>query len=133
MRVKLNLSPPRELGEQNETAIYRLVQECLNNVVCHSSAGNVNISLVSVDGGVRLCVEDDGVGFRPEEAALKHGSFGLAGMSERVALLGGRFNVESQPGQGTKVQIHLPLAAKKGAQTRKLSDSHGQNSNLAGG
>ncbi|RPI11640.1 MAG: sensor histidine kinase, partial [Acidobacteriales bacterium] len=114
MKLKLHLAPPRELGEQAKTAIYRLVQECLSNVARHSSALNVNISVTSADGRIRLCVEDDGVGFRVEEAAAKRGSFGLAGMRERVALLGGKFHVHSQPGQGTRVCIGLPLPVKRG-------------------
>ncbi len=114
MKLKLHLAPPRELGEQAKTAIYRLVQECLNNVARHSSAKNVNISVTSADGRIRLCVEDDGVGFQVEEAAAKRGSFGLAGMRERVALLGGKFHVDSRPGLGTRVCIALPLSVKRG-------------------
>jgi len=112
--VKLHLAPPRQLGEQAKTAIYRLVQECLNNVARHSSALNVNISVTSADERIRLCVEDDGVGFQVEEAVAKRGSFGLAGMRERVALFGGKFQVTSQPGQGTRVCIALPLSVRRG-------------------
>jgi two-component system sensor histidine kinase DegS len=58
---------------------------------------------------LRLNVEDDGVGFQVEEALAKRDSFGLAGIRERVALLGGRFDIRSSPGMGTKMKIELPL------------------------
>jgi len=76
------------LPKQFEVIVYRLVQECLNNVNKHSFCSNVMISVSCADGILRLCVEDDGVGFRVEDAVNKPGSFGLAGIRERVALLG---------------------------------------------
>jgi two-component system sensor histidine kinase DegS len=89
------------------------VQECFNNIGKHAQASQVNISLSSTDGLLKLIVEDDGVGFRIEEALEKRESFGLSGMRERVALLGGKFQVESHtegPKRGTKISIELPIA-----------------------
>lgn len=98
-----------------EVTLYRIVQECLNNIARHSSCSAINISLSSADGRIRLTVEDDGVGFDMQTAAAKRGSFGLAGIRERVRLLGGQCNIESWPGaatrgrQGTRVSVNLEL------------------------
>jgi signal transduction histidine kinase len=134
IRVKLVLSRMGRLPQHTEIIIYRLVQECFNNIAKHSSASGVNISVSSADGWVRLAVEDNGVGFRVEEALARKDSFGLSGMRERVALLGGRFEIRSRPrsgssikasdgtgvrngwvdhkkaGRGTKILIRLPVA-----------------------
>ncbi len=119
-RVRLHLARLGPIAQKTEIILYRLVQECCNNIGKHSSAGNVNISASSADGTVRLTVEDDGVGFNVEEALARRDSFGLSGMRERVALLGGRFEVRSWPAgaasaegkrknKGTKILITLPL------------------------
>ena len=112
-RVKLQLSKMGALTQQIEIIAYRLVQECFNNIGKHSGASHVNISLSSADGWLKLAVEDNGVGFRVEEALAKRESFGMSGMRERVALLGGQFYVESRmegPKRGTKISIELPIA-----------------------
>jgi signal transduction histidine kinase len=113
-RVKLQLSKmARRLPQQTEVITYRLVQECFNNIGKHAHASQVNISLSSTDGHLKLTVEDNGVGFKIEEALEKRESFGLSGMRERVALLGGQFQVESRtdgPKRGTKISIELPIA-----------------------
>ncbi len=115
--IRLQVGPLRDLPGRIVIASYRLAQECLSNAVRHSSAAGVNISVASADGRLRLRVEDDGVGFRVEEAFAKRGSYGLAGMLERVSLLGGELRVESRPGRGTRIWINLPLRTEKGSQT----------------
>lgn len=112
-RVKLQLNKMGILPQQTEVIAYRLVQECFNNIGKHAAATLVNISLASTDGFLKLIVEDNGVGFNVEAAFQKRESFGLAGMRERVALLGGAFQVESRtegPKTGTKISIELPIA-----------------------
>jgi signal transduction histidine kinase len=112
-RVKLQLSKMGVLPQQLEVISYRLVQECFNNIGKHSGATNVNISLASADGRLKLTVDDNGIGFVVEEALAKRESFGLSGMRERVALLGGKFHVESRTEgakRGTKISIELPIA-----------------------
>ncbi len=112
-RVRLQLSKMGALTQQIEIIAYRLVQECFNNIGKHSGATHVNISLTSADGWLKLTVEDNGVGFRVEEALAKRDSFGMSGMRERVALLGGKFYVESRmegPKTGAKISIELPIA-----------------------
>jgi signal transduction histidine kinase len=109
-RVKLHISPRAgRLPQEAEIMTYRLVQECFNNIAKHSSASIVNIHLSSTDNSVELCVEDNGVGFRVEEALERRNSFGLSGMMERVALLGGAFEVQSFPSKGTRIQVQLPI------------------------
>jgi signal transduction histidine kinase len=120
MQIRLRAGPLRDVPRQVAIASYRIVQECLNNALRHSSASNVNISVVSADGEMRLQVEDDGVGFRVEEALMKSGSFGLAGMSERASLLGGEFRIESRPRRGTRVWISLPIPEGRGSRTREV-------------
>jgi signal transduction histidine kinase len=93
--------------------VYRLVQECCSNIARHSAASKVNISLRTADGVLRVRVEDDGVGFRLDEALARRESFGLAGMRERVAIVGGRFALDSRPGRGSCVSIELPLPEKR--------------------
>lgn len=112
-RVKLQLSRMGDLPHQLEIISYRLVQECFNNIGKHSEATVVNVSLISADETLKLVVEDNGVGFSVEEAVARRDSFGLSGMRERVALLGGRFQVESRTTgskTGTKISIELPIA-----------------------
>jgi signal transduction histidine kinase len=112
-RVRLQLSKMGVLPQQLEVISYRLVQECFNNIGKHSGATHVNISLASADGRLKLTVDDNGIGFKVEEALAKRESFGLSGMRERVALLGGTFHVESRTEgakRGTKISIELPIA-----------------------
>ncbi len=118
IQVKLHLTGLKRLPRGMEIVVYRLVQECFNNIAKHSKATAVNISVGSADGMVRLEVEDNGIGFRVEEALARQDSFGLSGMRERVALLGGKFHLSSHPiesasrrRRGTKITMLLPVAA----------------------
>ena len=110
-KVKLQVHRLAQLPKQTEVMVYRLVQECFNNIAKHSAASVVNLSLGSDDGLLKLSVADNGVGFNVEEALAKRESYGLAGMRERVALLGGVFEVRSSPaaGRGTRIIIQLPI------------------------
>lgn len=115
-RVRLAMSRIGNLPQKIEIIVYRLVQECCNNIGKHSGATHVNISVSSADGHLKLIVEDNGVGFDVEEALAKRDSFGLSGMRERVALLGGRFSVKSYPDgskRGTKIAIELPIERQR--------------------
>jgi signal transduction histidine kinase len=90
-----------------ETAIFRVVQEALTNVARHARARRVSVVVGRHDGHATVAVEDDGVGFDPEDAAAS-GRLGLVGMRERVALAGGGLDVESSPGNGTTVLARFP-------------------------
>jgi two-component system, NarL family, sensor histidine kinase DevS len=99
------LGPDRLLPEV-ETALYRIVQESLTNIVKHSRAAGVSILVGRKDGAASVVVEDDGIGFDP--ARTREEGLGLIGMRERVALLGGRLTIESRPGAGTTFVAEVP-------------------------
>jgi signal transduction histidine kinase len=121
-RVRLLLTRLRRLPQHTEIIVYRLVQECCNNIAKHSGASSVNISVSSADGWVRLAVEDNGVGFNVEEALARKDSFGLSGMRERVALLGGRFEVQSYLKNGSRRGIRTgPLTGKVSLEGKRRS------------
>jgi len=107
--IQLNMSDVEELPAGPKIMMYRLVQECFSNAVKHSSANNVRVDLMRSNGSVEMRMRDDGVGFDLAEALRKRESFGLAGMRERVALLGGDIDIQSGPGKGTKVSIAIPV------------------------
>jgi len=94
-----------------ETALFRVAQQALANVVEHASATHAEVSIECTAKGVLLRVGDDGCGFDPDHvqviADIAH--FGLIAMRERVEALGGRFRVTTAPGQGTVVETRLPL------------------------
>ncbi len=97
-----------DLPEQYKTSVYRVVQEALHNCARHAQAKTVRITVRQLQDRLQLSVQDDGHGFRPE---LERG-MGLLGMQERVTHLGGKFEIESEPGLGTLIAISLPLAAQ---------------------
>ena len=114
-RVRLRSGRLGRLRQEVEITVYRIVQECCNNIARHSQATAVNLSVELADESVRVIVEDNGVGFDTNEAFHRGGSFGLAGMRERVMLLGGQFSIDSRrPGtrhkadQGTRLRITVP-------------------------
>jgi signal transduction histidine kinase len=95
------------LPSEVETALYRVVQESLTNIVKHADAGNISVSLARRESGVAAVIEDDGAGFDPR--AADGDGIGLLGMRERLALIDGRLEIESRPGAGTTVVAEVPL------------------------
>jgi signal transduction histidine kinase len=107
MQVRFEAALPSErLPPQIETALYRIVQEALTNVVKHARAGSVSVVLTRKPSSVAALVEDDGHGFDP--AHVRDGGFGLVGMRERVGLFDGRLQVESGE-DGTTLVTEVPL------------------------
>jgi signal transduction histidine kinase len=94
-----------------ETTVYRIVQEALTNVLKHAAATRVSVILEYRNNQIRTIVEDDGKGFNAEAPTADGGGLGLMGMQERVALVGGTLDVESQPGSGTTVVVRIPTAS----------------------
>jgi signal transduction histidine kinase len=108
LRVDLEARLAEErLPSEVETALYRIVQEALTNIVKHSHATRVSILLTRRDASVAAVVEDDGEGFDPSVDA--QGGLGIVGMRERLALLGGRLAIESAPTAGTTLMAEVPL------------------------
>jgi two-component system, NarL family, sensor kinase len=100
------------LPEHIEIALYRIAQECLQNIVKHAEARVARLSLDIGDDTVRLEIVDDGVGFDTLEHPLgadPMGGYGLLSMAERAELVGGRLNIRSRPGSGTAVTVTIPL------------------------
>ncbi len=122
-RVRLRISGASEpLPRESQEVVYRVAQECLQNVAKHSQASSVNLSLHVADKSIRLSVLDNGAGFHAETARARPTSFGLAGMRERAALLGGTLVIRTAPGKGTGVILELPRTAAQVAPNGK--DSH---------
>jgi signal transduction histidine kinase len=103
--VEAQLGPER-LSSDVETALYRMVQEALTNVVKHAQARSVSIVLTNARGTLTAVIEDDGRGFDPE--AAREG-MGLDGMRERLGLIAGKLGIESRPGGGTTLVAKVPV------------------------
>jgi signal transduction histidine kinase len=103
LRAEGNLS---SLSDSQKIVLFRVVQEALSNVRKHSAAGRVSVALRSRRTFVEVTVTDDGCGFRLQQ--LSTDRLGLAGISERVRLLGGAVEIETSPGAGTTVRATLP-------------------------
>ena len=113
LNVTRDLDLPREEVRRPtaliETAVYRLVQEALNNISKHSHAAHAGLTVRATPSSIRISVTDDGVGFEP---ALVREGFGLVGMRERAALLGGTLEIESRTGSGTTIRSEIPLTTR---------------------
>jgi signal transduction histidine kinase len=97
------------LTEALTISFYRLLQEALNNVARHAQADEVKVALQYDGETVSLVIEDNGQGFDPRRRRSRQsGGIGLVGMQERLELLGGRMDVDSQPGRGTKLVASIP-------------------------
>jgi signal transduction histidine kinase len=102
------VSVPKEV----RVALFRICQEGLNNAMRHAEAGQVEVTLDLQDRGVRLVVEDDGVGFEVPTylgSLIDQQHLGLVGMRERAEGVGGSFRLESEPGRGTRISVDVPL------------------------
>lgn len=111
LHVDFNSETLPPIPDLQATALYRLVQEGLNNAAKHARATSVWINLGYSEGEVSLSIEDNGQGFDPKRIG---GSMGLRGIRERFLMLNGSFDIESAPGKGTRLFGSLPLAAPNG-------------------
>ena len=97
---------PGSVGEDQQTVIYRVVQEALSNAAQHSGAKHIDFDLqIFPSHGVELRVSDDGRGFDTRRAG---NGLGLGGMAERARLVGGELSIRSEPGHGTRVRLYIP-------------------------
>jgi two-component system NarL family sensor kinase len=100
------------LPDHIELALYRIAQECLQNVVKHANASTARLTFTVEDDTARLEIVDDGVGFDTFEHPLgsdEMSGYGLLSMAERAEIVGGRLNIRSRPGSGTAVTATIPL------------------------
>ena len=95
-----------DISLEEKQAIYRIMQEALANVARHSGAENVAVTLKYLENGVEFSIRDDGTGF---DSAQEHDGMGLDSMRERAEALGGYISIESTAGQGTLIQVSLPI------------------------
>ena len=119
--VELDLHAGRRLPEPVEVAAYYVVSEALTNAAKHAHASVVNVEVDTPDATLQLAIRDDGIG----GADLSQGS-GLVGLNDRVEALGGTLQVASSPGNGTTLQIEVPLEDKSAVPTgpgRRLGTS----------
>ncbi len=109
--IEVDLDDDR-LPDHVEIAVYRIAQECLQNVVKHAKATRARLTFMVSDDIARLEIADDGVGFDTFEHPLgsdEMGGYGLLSMAERAEIVGGRLNIRSRPGEGTIVTATIPL------------------------
>jgi signal transduction histidine kinase len=99
----------KKLPPQLETAVYRILQECLNNATRHSGSERIRVEIVGNRQALSLTVRDWGGGFDPDAVTVEHR--GLRGLRDRAELLGGRASFKTEPGWGTLVTVDLPLMA----------------------
>jgi signal transduction histidine kinase len=122
MDVSVAADLPDDLPDDFKTCIYRVVQEALHNCASHARAKSVRIRVQQEPGRLNLSVQDDGQGFDSQHVK----GLGLLGIQERVAQLGGKCMVHSEPGTGTILTVELPLGGDDGHGNGNLreTDSH---------
>jgi signal transduction histidine kinase len=98
------------VDDRSATALFRILQESLTNVLRHAQASRVQVRLYVEPGWITMTISDDGIGL-PAAGRHKPGSFGLVGVEERVKILGGTFSASSAPGKGTSVHVEIPSFA----------------------
>jgi len=116
-RVAVSESVGR-LSNQTETAVYRVVQEALHNVAKHAQAKNVTVQMNRDNDQISLVIQDDGVGIT--QGPVVGRNFGLSGMTERVAMLGGTAKVLSAKSKGTRIEVKVPV-------TQRAPEERGHN------
>jgi signal transduction histidine kinase len=107
----------RLLAKESEIMLYRILQEALSNIEIHAQARHFWVEIHEDDGMLRCIVEDDGRGFDVDRELQGNRGLGLATMNERVRTLGGSLEIRSQPNDGTRVTVKVPLAERIQAET----------------
>jgi PAS domain S-box-containing protein len=103
---------PMRLTSEAETNLYRIAQEALNNTHKHAKAKQVAVVLDKRGDSIVLTIEDDGVGFKPENKRTRSKGLGLMGMQERATLIGGSVEIESKPEKGTTIHVRVPIISR---------------------
>ncbi len=102
-----------ELNFEISIAIYRIVQEGINNIIKHAYAKNVDVQVIDKGDEIYLLLKDDGRGFNMEEIQKKSG-FGIRNMKERATLLNGNLEIHTSPGMGTVIEVNIPTKKNNG-------------------
>ncbi len=97
-----------KLDQDTTLALYRILQETLMNIAKHAKASKVKINYLQIKEDIHFEITDDGVGFEPGKSG-RDDSYGLLGLNERVAILGGKISIDSVKGKGTKVHVVFPV------------------------
>jgi signal transduction histidine kinase len=110
IQARLESTAPAQLPREAQQVIFRTAQEALRNVAEHAGASRAIVRLDTPNGHIRLSVEDDGRGFSPDDVERRRdaGHIGLALLADRAADLGGRLDIASTPGEGTRVTLEVP-------------------------
>jgi signal transduction histidine kinase len=108
VELELDLATTERLPAKVETALFRITQEALTNVVKHAAAKTVHITFARQARSVVLTVDDDGRGFSREQVPSDH--LGLVGMRERTAAVNGALDIKSKPGAGTRLTVEIPVS-----------------------
>ena len=94
------------IKDEHATAVFRITQEALTNIIRHAKASNVEIQIKLINSKISLKVRDDGKGINKKN---NEKTFGVFGMKERAAMLGGEMKIDSQPNKGTTINVSLPI------------------------
>lgn len=116
VELEVEEAPEGSLTGELELTLFRVAQEALTNSGKYSGSSRVRVALSYADECATLIVADDGRGFDPEELGgpTRHGGLGLYGMRERIELVGGSLDIETEPGRGTHIIVHAPLTRREG-------------------
>ena len=120
----LGLPPNIQVSSQTRHNINMVVKEAVHNVIKHSRASEVTIRMTCTNGTLNILIEDNGTGFDPRATT---GGHGLANMKQRLANIGGSCEVESKPGQGTKILIHITIRSLDKTSRAKLASTPENN------
>lgn len=105
--IQLNIRDSFSLSAEEEQMVYRIIQESMENIIHHAKAKQVRLDLVSENNGIVLKIHDDGTGFDLADLENKIDGFGIKGMLERAEMMNAEFSINSQPGEGTLIQLKL--------------------------
>lgn len=112
--IKTSFHEPNEeleISKPIKTGLFRILQESLTNVAKHSKATKVHVELAEKNNHLLLRIKDNGKGFHQQEAEQKK-TLGILGMKERTAMMGGSYEIRSEPGKGTEISVDIPLPSK---------------------
>ncbi|MFB3925317.1 MAG: PAS domain S-box protein [Syntrophales bacterium] len=116
----------RHLEEDIQITLYQATRELIMNVIKHSRADRIAVSILNEEDGVRINVEDNGIGFDPSKMDRpgNQGGFGLFSIRERIHTRGGDLSIKSDPGRGTCVSMKIPFSTTPGKQHAKRARAH---------